>query len=258
MRYCFVAVAVAVVAAVWDTAPAADGDDWSTIKGQLVFAGNDVPKPDELKVEKDEKHCLMNGKLFSDKWVIHKDSKGVRNCLVWLAPDPAGAGKTLPIHKDLKEIKDKEVVVDQPCCMFVPHVLGLREGQELVAKNSAPVVHNIKWTGHPLSNPGGNVIVPAGGKHVIKNLQAQRLPVIFGCDIHPWMKGYVGVFKHPYFAVTDENGNFEIKNAPAGKWRLVVWQEAIGYRGGEKGRDGEEVAIKGGGTTDLGKLGIKP
>jgi hypothetical protein len=140
--------------------------------------------------------------------------------------------------------------------MFVPHVLGLREGQDLVAKNSAPVAHNIHWTGHPFKNPGGNVIVPAEKQHIIKDLKEQKLPVNIACDIHPWMKGYVGVFNHPYFAVTDADGKFEIKLAPAGKCRLMVWQEAIGYRNGEKGKDGEAITIKGG-TTDLGKLGIK-
>jgi hypothetical protein len=150
------------------------------------------------------------------------------------------------------------VVLDQPCCAFVPHVIAVREGQEVVTKNSAPVVHNIRWTGHPLTNPGGSVIVPAKGEHVIKNLKAQKLPVQLACDIHPWMKGYCGVYDHPYFAVTDKDGKFEIKDAPAGPCRLVVWQEAIGYRGGAAGRDGEKVTIKAGMATDLGKLGLKP
>jgi hypothetical protein len=239
-------------------APAADdkADDWGTLKGQVVFDGDKLPVTEELKVEKDQEHCLMNGKLFNDKWVINKENKGVRNVLIWLVPDPASGLKKLPIHKDLQEIKDKEVTIDQPCCMFVPHVTALRQGQELVAKNSAPVAHNIRWNG-TLRNPGGSVIVPAKGKHVVKDLVAEKLPLVIACDIHPWMKGYVGVFDHPYFAVTDANGNFEIKLAPAGKCRLMVWQEAVGYRNGEKGRGGEEINLKGGSTTDLGKLGIK-
>jgi hypothetical protein len=238
--------------------PAADDKaDWGTVKGQIVFQGDKLPEPAELKVTKDEQHCLEKGKLHSENWVIHKENKGVANVLIWLVPDPASGQKQLPIHKDLQEIKDKEVIVDQPCCLFVPHVVGLRQGQELVAKNSSPIVHNIRWTGHPLKNPGGSVIIPKQNKHVIKDLKEQKLPLVIACDIHPWMKGYVGVFNHPYFAVTDPNGNFEIKLAPAGKCRLMVWQEAVGYRNGEKGKDGEEITIKGGATTDLGKLGIK-
>ena len=63
------------------------------------------------------------------------------------------------------------------------------------------------------------------------------------------MTGYVRVFDHPYFAVTDENGNFEIKNAPAGKFRIVYWHEN-GIRGGAKGRAGDVIEIKGP-TTEL-------
>ena len=65
-------------------------------------------------------------------------------------------------------------------------------------------------------------------------LKAETPPIPFKCDIHPWMKGYVRVFDHPYFAVTDEDGKFEIKNAPAGKWRIVYWHE----NGFHKGREG--------------------
>jgi hypothetical protein len=241
------------------TGPAADdkADDWGTVKGQLVFEGDKLPEPEELKVQKDENHCLAKGKLYSENWVINKDNKGVRNALIWLVPDPESGKKQLPIHKNLQDIKDKEVTIDQPCCMFVPHVIGLRQGQDLVAKNSAPIVHNIRWNGNALRNPGGSVIIPANNQHAIKDLKEQKLPVTLACDVHPWMKGYVGVFNHPYFAVTDASGNFEIKLAPAGKCRLMVWQEAVGYRNGQKGADGEPITIKGGTTTDLGKLGIK-
>jgi hypothetical protein len=59
------------------------------------------------------------------------------------------------------------------------------------------------------------------------------------------MSGYVRIFDHPYYAVTDEDGKFEIKNAPAGKLRIVYWHEAKGLLGGAKGRAGEAVVIKG-------------
>lgn len=239
--------------------PAADdkAEDWGSVTGQIVFEGDKVPTAEQLNIQKDQEHCLSKGKLFSESWVVNKENKGVRNVLVWLVPEPDSGQKQLSIHKDLQTVKDKEVIIDQPCCQFVPHVLGLRQGQELVAKNGAPIVHNIRWTGHPLRNPGGNVIVPSQKQHVIKDLKEQKIPVTIACDIHPWMKAYVGVFNHPYFAVTDADGKFEIKLAPAGKCRLMAWHEVPGYRNGEKGKDGEPIAIKGGAVTDLGKLGIK-
>jgi hypothetical protein len=71
------------------------------------------------------------------------------------------------------------------------------------------------------------------------------------------MKGWVRVFDHPYFAVTDADGNFVIKNAPAGKYQLVIWQEDMGFKDGEKGKDGSPITIQAG-STDLGKIEIKP
>jgi hypothetical protein len=71
------------------------------------------------------------------------------------------------------------------------------------------------------------------------------------------MKGFVGVYDHPYFALTDADGNFEIKLAPAGNFRAFFWHEGAGWRLAEKGAQGEPVTIKAGQTTDLGKLPIK-
>ena len=143
---------------------------------------------------------------------------GVKNVFVWLAPDQIG--EKLRIHPSLKAIKNNEVEIDQPCCMFVPHVLGMREGQTLVAKNPSTVAHNFHWTGHPLKNPGDNKMIAAGQDLKIANLVPDKYPVKISCDIHPWMNGWVRVFDHPYFAVTDADGNFEFKLAPEGKARI--------------------------------------
>jgi hypothetical protein len=83
-------------------------------------------------------------------------------------------------------------------------------------------------------------------------LKAERLPIPVQDNVHRWMKAYIGVFNHPYFAVTNAHGEFEIHSAPAGKVRLVIWQETCGF--GEGGRNGMEVEVRPGETTDLGKL----
>jgi hypothetical protein len=233
--------------------------DWGTIKGQVVWGGDAVPDRKEIagvNANQDKAHCLSKGPLLSEDWVINKKNKGIRYTFVWLAP--AAIGKNLPIHPKLKAVPDKKEEIDQPCCQFKPHATAIREGQELVAKNSAPVAHNVKWAGNPLKNPGNNVILPPGGSVTIKDLKADRFPIMVNCNIHPWMNARVGVFNHPYFAVTDEDGNFEIKDAPAGNFRLMVWHESAGWRGGAAGRNGQQITIKGGEVTDLGKLDLKP
>src|SRR6266481_1940243 len=142
--------------------PAVDDGDksWGTIKGQIVWDGGAIPEPKVLAVNKDQQHCLGKGPIVSEDWVINKNNKGVRWTFVWLAPEPGGAA-TLPIHPSLRAIPNKEVEIDQPRCAFIPHSLAMREGQVLVAKNSAPIPHNVNWTGNPLKNPGGNNIIPS-------------------------------------------------------------------------------------------------
>jgi plastocyanin len=227
---------------------------WGNVKGQVVWGGGELPPQKTAKVDKDQEHCLSKGPIPDESWVVNGENKGVRWAFVWLAPEP-GQPK-LSIHPDLKAIKQGEVVIDQPCCRFEPHALALREGQELVFKNSAPVAHNVNWTG-VLKNPGSNQILPAGQSFAVKGLVSDRYPLTVVCHIHPWMKAWVRVFDNPYYAVTDSDGNFEIKLAPAGKCRVMIWQESVGYRGGTVGRNGMPIEIKPETTTNLGKLEIK-
>lgn len=251
--------APAVVAPAAEPVLLAKADEaWGTVKGQIVFAG-DAPAVAKVNVNKDEKHCLEKGDILSEAWVVNKDNKGVKWTLVWLSGEPKPAPEKpapLPIHPNLKAVPEKPAELDQPCCVFIPHMLGVRQGQTVLIKNSAPVPHNINVTGNPKVNEGFNVLLPAGGEHKATKLKADRYPLTATCNIHPWMNARIAVFDHPYFAITDADGKFEIKDAPAGEWRLKVWHESIGWRGGADGKDGEKITIKKEGT-DLGKLEIK-
>lgn len=236
-----------------EAAPAGD-PAWGTVKGRIVWGGGDLPAVKTLDVTKDADHCLEKGPIPSEEWVIDPKTKGVHWAFVWLAPEE-GQGK-LPIHPSLAEVKQKQVEMDQPCCKFEPHALGVRKGQVIVAKNSGKVVHNVDWKG--IKQKGGNLAAPPGGKVVIDNLSVSDYPVTVACGIHPWMKAWVRVFDHPYFTVTKPDGSFEIKDAPAGKCRLVVWHEGAGWRNQETRKAGDPIEIKPGGVTDLGELELKP
>lgn len=239
----------------------ADDDSWGTVKGRIVWDGDKIParKPiaDILK-NADKNHCLAKGNILDEEWVVNPKNRGIQWTFVWLADKDFPKAKAAPpIHPDLKEIKAKDAVIDQPMCMFVPHAIGMREGQVLVAKNSSTVAHNFKWQGSTAKGIAGNVIIPPNGKFEIKNLVADRFPVLVNCNVHTWMKGYVRVFDHPYFAVTDENGAFEMPKAPAGKYRLMVWHGSAGWSNGAAGKNGQLIAIKAGAPTDLGELKFK-
>jgi hypothetical protein len=136
------------------------------------------------------------------------------------------------------DLEVKEAVLDQPHCAFVPHVLAIfpsyndgkaqkPTGQKLVVKNSAPNPHNTKWEGGA-RNRGDNKTVPAGSEIDITNLKPSDQPITFKCDMHTWMNAYVRAFDHPFVAISDKDGNFEIKNVPAGTdVRIMYWHPSM-------------------------------
>jgi plastocyanin len=250
------ALAVAGVLAL-TAAAAGRAEGWGTIKGQVVWDGKEAPKRAPVNVVKDQEACEKNGKLLEDKLVVNPTNKGVRWCIVYLM-DAKDFKNAIPIHPKLKEIKQKTVELDQPCCQFEPHLLAMREGQTLLVKNSATVSHNVNIIGGA-KPPNLNQIVPAGGRFKVEDIAARPLPMLVKCDIHPWMSGRIAVLKHPYFAVTDADGKFEIKDAPAGDFRLVIWQEEAGWVVGDTkpNKNGKKITIKDGDTTDLGKIPLK-
>src|SRR5690242_18462633 len=125
--------AAALVAAFAVISPTAGrADDWGTVKGQVTWGGKEPPK--EEKIDTSKEPACKDCKVVSEKYVVGKKG-GVKNVIVWLQNGDKFKAK-LPIHPDLKAIKVKEVVIDQPCCKFEPHVLAIREGQKLIGKNS--------------------------------------------------------------------------------------------------------------------------
>lgn len=242
----------------------AQGTQWGDVKGKITWGGKDIPKQQPITsvaASQDKAACLKDGNVVVDeKWVVNPKNKGLKWTFVWLAHEDVKSKAPMPIHPDLKLPKVDKVVLDQPLCAFIPHAIGLREGQVLVGKNSAGIAHNLKWTGNPTkgANAGGNILIAPGGSIDIKGLEADRLPVKIECNIHPWMNGWVRIFDHPYFAVTDADGAFEFKNAPAGTYRVIVWHGTGGWRGGAAGKTGQVITIKSGGTLDLGNLDYPP
>lgn len=224
-----------------------------TVKGTVVWAGDKIPARPQLNVNKDQQACLAKGPILGEEVVVDPNSKGMANVFVWIT---AADGGKPPVPAALAKPKVMQVELDQPTCAFEPHALAMREGQTLVAKNTAPVPHNVNWQGSPAKNPGGNKIIPPGKDEKISNLKADKRPVAVSCNIHPWMKAWIRVFDHPYYAVTDKDGKFEIKEAPAGKFKIWYWTDT-GWKGGSAGSNGEDITIKAG-DNDLGKVQWKP
>jgi hypothetical protein len=243
---------------------------YTDIKGRIVWDDSKgaAPARKPVPATKDEEVCAKDKEFLTEDWVVNAKTKGIKNVVVWVVPEPdaataaaikAGTKRDIPsfdkkdIHPALAKPSKPAVEIDQPCCRFIPHIVLAQEGQDMIIKNSAPVPHNAKWTSR--NNGEINPLLPSGAQHEVKGLKAEKFPIEISCSIHPWMKAYVRVFDHPYFAVTDEDGNFTIKNAPVmnGKLRLFVWQETGGFSGGKDGRFGETIQVQKG-NTDLKEI----
>ena len=124
------------------------------------------------------------------------------------------------------ELPDSQVVLEHKNCYYSPRVLGLRVGQRLAIVNSDPTVHNTHPT--PRINVEWNQSQPPQSPPSIKTFDRPEVLIPFKDNQHPWQRAFVGVLDHPFFAVTDELGNFEIRGLPAGTYTLVVWHEKLG------------------------------
>jgi plastocyanin len=119
-------------------------------------------------------------------------------------------------------------VLDQKGCMYTPHVIGVMVNQEVKFVNSDATNHNI----HPLPrvNEEWNESEPPNGEPKLKRFVREEIMVPVKCNIHPWMRAWIGVVSHPFFAVTGEDGSFKLKGVPAGKYTLAAWHEKYGTK----------------------------
>ena len=244
------ALSVAALVALASSGRAAD-----TIKGTIVYDGK-APERKTVNVDTDKAFCLKNGAVLSDELIVDPKTNGVKWVMVWLVDEKGG--NKLPANPMLPKPTAK-VTIDQPCCSFEPHVLCIQAGQVLVNKNSASVTHNVNIIGGE-DNPNKNIAIPPGKTLEVDGWKASSSPVPIQCTIHKWMNCWVRVFDHPYFAVTNEKGEFEIKGTPPGNYRIVIWQESVGWvaiEAGKKGKMGVPITVKAG-VTDMGKVKLTP
>jgi Carboxypeptidase regulatory-like domain len=114
----------------------------------------------------------------------------------------------------------------QKGCMYEPHVLGIMVGQPFQVVTLDPTAHNV----HVLAkiNKEWNVTQPPGAPPIIRKFDKPEVMIRAHCNIHPWMRAYIGVVANPYYAVTGGEGSFILKGVPAGTYTLAVWTATFG------------------------------
>jgi plastocyanin len=190
---------------------AAAGD----VTGKVSFSGN-APKPARIMMNADPVCVKQHKTPVVGEEVVVNTNGTLKNVLVYVK-EGLGSRKFDPPAGKLE--------FDQKGCQYNPHVLGIQVGQELEIVNGDPTLHNV----HSLSkeNAQFNVAQPKQGMRLTKKFDK---PEVFKvkCEVHTWMGAYIGVFSHPYFAVTSDDGSFRLKNLPAGDYTIEAWHEKYG------------------------------
>ena len=189
-----------------------------SITGNVRFV-DAPPKLEPVKVTKDQDYC---GETLPNETYLVDANDGLKNAVVFVEAAPPGT------PADPQKLN----LVENNGCLYSPRILAMQKGERLRVKNNDPKLHiphsylNEK-TVFMLSLPFKNTILDA----TRKIREAGILKLV--CDTHSWMIGFVHVFDHPYFAVTDEKGSFSIPNLPAGVYTLKAWHEDAGLRSQE-------------------------
>jgi hypothetical protein len=195
-----------------------DASSAGTIRGRVR---SQLARPAALIQMDAEEACQKAhaGRPVHDQSVLISKDGGVANAFVYIQ---AGLeGKTF-------EPATEPAILDQHGCLYTPRVLGMRAGQTLSVKNSDPVSHNI----HPMpkDNREWSEQQSPGAPDLQRKFARQEIMIPVKCDVHKWMRAYIGVVPHPYFAVTGANGSFELRNVPPGDYTIAVWHEKLGQR----------------------------
>ncbi|MDW8240481.1 MAG: carboxypeptidase regulatory-like domain-containing protein [Acidobacteriota bacterium] len=183
----------------------------ATITGKVNFEGT-PPKMARLMMDSDAACAAMHkGPVFSEQVVVNPNGT-LKNVFIFVR---SGLNYSFPVPSE-------PAVLDQEGCIYKPHVLGMMANQTLRVTTQDQTTHNV----HPIpkinrewneSQPPGVVLTKTFTR------PEQMIPVV--CNQHSWMKAYIGVLDHPFYAVTDQNGSFTISGLPPGEYEIEAWHE---------------------------------
>ncbi len=188
----------------------------ATVAGKVTYDG---PLPAKKRISMDaEAECqkLHPEPVYEASLVVGADH-ALANAFVYIKSGLEG--KTFPPPTTAVEL-------NQQGCQFAPRIVGLRKLQTISVKNSDPVSHNIHPM--PVNNREWNQQQSPGTPNLTRRFGFPEVMIPVKCNVHAWMRSYIAVLEHPYFAVTGPDGSYRFENLPPGQYVVGVWHEKLG------------------------------
>jgi hypothetical protein len=206
-----------------------------SLKGTIRFEG---PRPKRAPVHMDESSRKLHQSQPRDESVLIGKSGGLANVFVYVKNPPPGEYKPL----------GEPAILDQQGSIFTPRVQGVRVGQELLMKNGDPFIHNVRSLSR--KNRQFNIAQPQGSPDREKTFDQAEGPITLKCDFHRWMEAHLWVMDHPFYAVTNTEGEFEISDLPPGDYEVSAWHEKLGEQS-------QKITVRKGGSVSNFKFHVR-
>jgi hypothetical protein len=197
-------------------APPVDEASAATITGKISFTG-DKPAMRAISMDATPACARQHSSPQKSEEVIINENGTLKNVFVWVKAGLPDRQWATPADA---------VQLDQKTCIYQPHVIGVQANQNIEIANSDPTNHNV----HPLPkiNREWNESQAPGSDKKVKSFPREEVMIPVKCNVHPWMRAYIGVVNHPFFAVTGDDGSFTIKGLPPGDYTVEGWHEKYG------------------------------
>jgi len=195
-------------------APAAPSGPSGSVSGKAIYTAEDTDTA--VSMDADPQCASFHAEEVLTESVVVDGEGNLANVFVYVKEGASGG------------TPKGDVLLDQEGCVYKPHVVGVMVGQAMKIRNSDQVLHNVHAL--PKENTEFNQGQPFADMELEHTFDKAEVMVPVKCDVHPWMKSYIGVVDHPYFAVTAADGSFTIDGLAPGDYVLEAWHEEFGTK----------------------------